>query len=38
MCGPKFCSMHINRAVEEFNEKLEADKKQGKRTLDLFTP
>jgi phosphomethylpyrimidine synthase len=19
MCGPKFCSMHINRAVEEFN-------------------
>ena len=24
MCGPKFCSMHINRAVEEFN-------KQGRR-------
>jgi phosphomethylpyrimidine synthase len=38
MCGPKFCSMHINRAVEEFNQKLEADRKQGKRTLDLFTP
>ena len=36
MCGPKFCSMHINRAVEEFNQKLETDRKQGKRTLDLF--
>ncbi|HEY1956592.1 MAG TPA: phosphomethylpyrimidine synthase ThiC [Polyangiaceae bacterium] len=36
MCGPKFCSMHINRAVQEFNEKLEADRKAGKRTLDLF--
>ena len=34
MCGPKFCSMHINRAVEEFNQKLESDRKQGKRTLD----
>jgi phosphomethylpyrimidine synthase len=19
MCGPKFCSMHINRAVQDFN-------------------
>ena len=38
MCGPKFCSMHINRAVEEFNTKIEADRKVGKRTLDLFTP
>jgi phosphomethylpyrimidine synthase len=37
MCGPKFCSMHINRAVEEFNQKLETDRKQGKRTLDLFS-
>jgi phosphomethylpyrimidine synthase len=37
MCGPKFCSMHINRAVEEFNQQVEADKKVGKRTLDLFT-
>jgi len=37
MCGPKFCSMHINRAVEEFNQKVEQDKKAGKRTLDLFT-
>ena len=36
MCGPKFCSMHINRAVEEFNAKLEADRKVGKRSLDLF--
>ncbi|MGO9712975.1 MAG: phosphomethylpyrimidine synthase ThiC [Polyangiaceae bacterium] len=38
MCGPKFCSMHINRAVEEFNQKLESDRKEGKRTLDLFGP
>jgi phosphomethylpyrimidine synthase len=38
MCGPKFCSMHMNRAVEEFNKQLEEDKKSGRRTLDLFTP
>ena len=38
MCGPKFCSMHINRAVEEFNNKVEEDKKAGKRSLDIFTP
>ncbi|MEZ4258381.1 MAG: phosphomethylpyrimidine synthase ThiC [Polyangiaceae bacterium] len=37
MCGPKFCSMHINRAVEEFNKTVEEDKKKGRRTLDLFT-
>jgi phosphomethylpyrimidine synthase len=37
MCGPKFCSMHINRAVQDFNTKLEQDRKAGKRTLDLFT-
>jgi phosphomethylpyrimidine synthase len=36
MCGPKFCSMHINRAVEEFNKKVEEDERQGRRTLDLF--
>ena len=36
MCGPKFCSMHINRAVDEFNQKLEEDRKAGKRTLELF--
>ena len=37
MCGPKFCSMHINRTVEEFNKKLEEDRKQGKRSLSLFS-
>jgi phosphomethylpyrimidine synthase len=37
MCGPKFCSMHINRAVEEFNKKVEEDSKAGKRTLELFS-
>ncbi|MBX3232286.1 MAG: phosphomethylpyrimidine synthase ThiC [Labilithrix sp.] len=36
MCGPKFCSMHINRAVEDFNKKVDEDKKAGKRTLDVF--
>ena len=36
MCGPKFCSMHINRSVEEFNKKLEEDRKAGKRILQLF--
>src|SRR6478672_6868343 len=36
MCGPKFCSMHINRAVEDFNKKVEEDRKVGKRTLNLF--
>jgi phosphomethylpyrimidine synthase len=38
MCGPKFCSMHMNRAVEEFNKQVEEDKKSGRRTLDMFTP
>jgi phosphomethylpyrimidine synthase len=37
MCGPKFCSMHINRAVEDFNKKLEEDKKAGRRTLDVLS-
>jgi phosphomethylpyrimidine synthase len=37
MCGPKFCSMHINRAVQDFNKQVEEDSKAGKRTLDLFT-
>jgi phosphomethylpyrimidine synthase len=40
MCGPKFCSMHINRAVEEFNEKNEAamveQQATQKRSLQLF--
>ena len=38
MCGPKFCSMHINRAVQEFNEEVEKDRKAGKRSLGIFTP
>jgi phosphomethylpyrimidine synthase len=38
MCGPKFCSMHINRAVEDFNKQVEEDRKAGRRTLDFFTP
>ena len=42
MCGPRFCSMHLNRAVEEYNQKLDAEqkaeeaaRKAGKRTLGL---
>jgi phosphomethylpyrimidine synthase len=36
MCGPRFCSMHINRAVEEHNQKLEeAERPAGKRALPL---
>ncbi len=38
MCGPKFCSMHINRTVEEYNAKLDEEQKQrteGKRTLHV---
>jgi phosphomethylpyrimidine synthase len=36
MCGPKFCSMHINRAVEEFNAKtVEEQRPAGKRALPL---
>jgi phosphomethylpyrimidine synthase len=38
MCGPKFCSMHINRVVQEWSKQVEEDGKAGKRTLDLFTP
>jgi phosphomethylpyrimidine synthase len=34
MCGPKFCSMHINRAIEAFNEDVEA----GRRTLTVLSP
>jgi phosphomethylpyrimidine synthase len=34
MCGPKFCSMHINRAVEDFN-KAEEERTAGKRSLPL---
>lgn len=36
MCGPKFCSMHINRAVEDFNKKLDEDRKAGKRSLEVI--
>ena len=36
MCGPKFCSMHINRAVEEFNQRMAADRKSGRKSLDMF--
>jgi phosphomethylpyrimidine synthase len=37
MCGPKFCSMHINRAVDEYNAKVEAEEqKQGKRSLGVI--
>jgi hypothetical protein len=28
--------MHLNRAVEEFNKQVEADRKAGRRTLDMF--
>jgi phosphomethylpyrimidine synthase len=39
MCGPKFCSMHINRAVEDYNAKLDeaASGRAAKRTLNLLT-
>jgi phosphomethylpyrimidine synthase len=36
MCGPKFCSMHINRAVDEYNKKLEEEQKSGKRSLGVI--
>ncbi|MBI2995476.1 MAG: phosphomethylpyrimidine synthase ThiC [Candidatus Melainabacteria bacterium] len=26
MCGPKFCSMHLNRAVDEYNKQLKKEK------------
>ncbi len=35
MCGPKFCSMHINRAVEEYNQKIEDEARANKRTLQI---
>jgi phosphomethylpyrimidine synthase len=31
MCGPRFCSMHINRAVDEHNAKLEAERLEAER-------
>ena len=37
MCGPKFCSMHINRAVEELNKKAQASAPEpGKRSLEVL--
>lgn len=33
MCGPKFCSMHINRAVDEYNERLKKLEEQAKKEL-----
>ena len=38
MCGPKFCSMHINRAVTSFNTKVEGDKASARRALDVLIP
>ncbi len=43
MCGPKFCSMHLNRTVEEYNKKLDEESKgeskgermDGKRSLNI---
>jgi phosphomethylpyrimidine synthase len=38
MCGPRFCSMHINRAVEEYNAKADEERKDGKRGLPVQAP
>jgi phosphomethylpyrimidine synthase len=38
MCGPKFCSMHINRAVTEFNAKSEPASVGVRHTLDVVRP
>jgi phosphomethylpyrimidine synthase len=38
MCGPRFCSMHINRAVEDFNAKSDEERADGKRSLPLQAP
>jgi phosphomethylpyrimidine synthase len=37
MCGPKFCSMHINRAVEDFNKQRDEERAAGKRSLDVVS-
>src|SRR6476469_8635684 len=36
MCGPKFCSMHINRSVEEYNKKGDEERAAGKRSLAVL--
>ncbi len=38
MCGPRFCSMHINRAVDEHNARTEEERREGKRSLPLQAP
>ena len=38
MCGPRFCSMHINRAVQEYADQTERDAKAGKRSLAVLAP
>ena len=38
MCGPKFCSMHINRAVTDFNAKIEGEKTTARKSLDVVLP
>jgi phosphomethylpyrimidine synthase len=35
MCGPRFCSIHINRAVEEHIDQAAAERPAGKRALEL---
>jgi phosphomethylpyrimidine synthase len=35
MCGPKYCSMHINRAVDEYNARREAEQ-AGRRSLEVI--
>lgn len=37
MCGPKFCSMHINRSVDEYNQQLKEkfEKKKEEKVLNL---
>jgi phosphomethylpyrimidine synthase len=38
MCGPRFCSMHINRAVTSFNERAEGDTPAARRSLEVLIP
>jgi phosphomethylpyrimidine synthase len=38
MCGPRFCSMHINRAVEAYNAKTDEQRTDGKRGLPVQAP
>ena len=36
MCGPKFCSMHLNRAVDEYNRKVDEEERKAKRSLGVL--